>query len=268
MRPLILFIILGCISFTSAGWANEPQNEEDFLDFGTTNFDFEKSYWLVDFAGQYIKSKSENFLPYNGTYKEMNNELDTENYGPSLSLGRNFYLGGGFSFSLKAAGFYNLRVAESKANPKVDQDIASVKKKSEMSGYEGVVSINYRFKTSLAWLEPFIEFGVGRSLAKNTYKYNFDGIIGDGSDRELYDITVQEEMMTNRLGIGLNIISARGLASYLKFSALNTTVEEVGIKGEIKEASGSLTAVKSKESGLSQTNQALVVSLGMSYFFH
>lgn len=219
MKHLFAFFIL----FASA----QAYSQDKFMEFGSDDYEPRESTWLVELGAKYFQNTLE--LPtYEGTHHSIKAKENINMIGAELAFGGNLHLFAGFSLSLKARGFYlrDFKGEIGKATRDFDLDLVDSESDSHMKGGEGAVALNYTFVTSIVEIQPFVEYALGMSNAEYKVDYHFTGIAGDGSDAEKYELKRNEDYLTHRLSLGLNVISKYGIYSYFKASLENITLQK------------------------------------------
>ena len=245
---------------------------DNFMEFGDVNFgrDFkEKSKWL-------IKAGSENYqyptvLPkFKGEHESFSdNELEEIN-GYGLSIGRDFYIGGGISALITVGGYYakTLDKVIGKAARDIDFDYSETRSSHFLQAYEASIALNYLFDYKVVDVQPFIEFGAGTGLNRVEKEYSTLGFTGDDDSSEYYDVSVEEQFQFARLSLGINFISYKGLMSYFRFTSTTFIKSEREIEGSSNlRDSVVIVDYDEKENDLSETETAAMVSVGIGRYF-
>lgn len=245
---------------------------DNFMEFGDVNFgrDFkEKSKWLV-------KAGSENYqyptvLPkFKGEHESFSeNELEEIN-GYGLSIGRDFYIGGGLSALITVGGYYakTLDKVIGKAARDIDFDYSETRSSHFLQAYEASIALNYLFDYRVVDVQPFIEFGAGTGLNRVEKEYSTLGLEGETDSTEFYDVSVEEQFQFARLSLGINFISYKGLMSYFRFTSTTFIKSERDIEGSSNlRGSAVIVNYDDKEKDLSETETAAMVSIGIGRYF-
>ncbi len=247
-------------------------SSENFMEFGDINFgrDFkEKSKWLLKSGAEYIKYPY--VLPeFKGEHEEFGDDEFDELNGYGLGVGRDFYLGNGFS-SLVSLNFYYSKTLDKtigKAAEDIDFDYSNTRIAHEMYAAEASIALNYIYDFKVVDVQPFIEVGFGLGQNKIQIEYSTLGFTGEDNSSEDYDVTVTEEFALSRASIGVNFISYKGLMSYLKFTTMGVVKASRESVGE-SNLRGSSTVVKydENESNLSESEAISMVSIGIGRYF-
>lgn len=242
--------------------------EDDFMEFGNDDYQPKKSDWLVELGAKYYEWDLR--LPaYKGTHHSINTKETVKLLGPELAFGGELHLFTGLSFSLKARGFYMAEVKGElgKASKDFDYELAKVDSDATMYGGEGAASLNYTFVTELVEIQPFAEVAVGAAKGYNKVKYDFDGLVGDDSDAEFYRAKQEQDFITRRLSVGLNVISKYGIYSYFKVSAETYTLKEQSLEYSFKDKLGVTNSGKDEEEDLNKEIGFTTYALGFGYLF-
>ena len=246
---------------------------DNFMEFGDVNFgrDFkEKSKWILNVGGGVMQYPA--VLPeFNGEHQSYDAESSYDVNGYSLSVGRDFYLGAGTSFSVGLGGFYakTLDKITGKAASDIDFDYSEARQSFQISAYEATVALNYLFDFKVVDVQPFIEFGAGAGTSNIKIQYTTLGFgTNEANSSEDYDVTVDEKFATTRLSLGVNFISYKGLMSYFKVSTIQMMKSERKTKGESNlRGTATIVPYDSSDSNLDETETVGMVSVGIGSYF-
>lgn len=268
MIKSFLFFLIPFIIMTLPSYA-----ADNFLEFGDVDFgrDFkEKSKWIFKTGAEYIKFPSA--LPeFDGKHETVKKGEIGELNGHTLSIGRDFYISNGVSTALYITGIYSKTLDKviGKAAEDIDFDLAETRTAHQLAAYEASVSINYIFDYKIVDIQPFIEFGAGAGsveVEKQYSRLNITDLETNGDEE--YDVSTKEEFAFSRISLGVNLISYKGLMSYLKVSSMQMLKTSRETEGVIKEfGTTTITDVSSKEKDLSETEMVTMVSVGLGMYF-
>ena len=244
----------------------------EFLEFGDKQFASQKSHqsnWTVNTGMQYFQFPQS--LPeFNGQHDRTRKGDLSDVYGIQLGIGREFYLGAGFSTSILVGGSYARSITREigKAAQDIDLDVANVRMDTAVSTYDISLGFNYLIETKGVDYQPFVEISSGIGSARVEKEYTRKALPTEVNGSEDYDVSSEEEFLHNGLSVGLNFISYKGIVSYLKLSSINLVKTQRETKGTGK-LYGSATELNFNaiEEGLSESAQVNTVALGMRYLF-
>lgn len=258
-----MHLLLIALSFTSFLALNA--NAVGFLEFRDDEFKAEsvkEKKWLFNIGMEYLQYPTT--LPeFKGEHESIKDGENYNVYGLSLGFGREFSLFGNFSTSLKLGGFYAKTMGESvgKASEELDLDLSNVRSDHLVYGGEASASLNYLVENSVLNFQPFFEFGAGTGIANIEKEYVFEGIQGDRSDAENYDISVDENFNYTRASLGVNFISLKGIVSYVKVTQMFMGLSKRKTKGN--DGSSNID----EEDEAPDSKNLLAASIGFGYLF-
>ena len=257
MKRIIAFFVLVLCSQAYA--------QDKFMEFGDDDYEARKSTWLIELGAKYFQNDLA-LTPYNGTHHKIKAKEKVNLIGAELAVGGNLHLFAGFSLSIKARGFYLTDVEGEigKASKDFDMDLVNTKSDSHMQGGEGAVALNYTFLTSLVEIQPFVEYALGVSSGEYKIDYNFKGLAGDGSGAEKYEYKRNEDYLTHRISLGLNIISKYGIYSYFKASLENITLQKMRYN---LVCNGSCASDSKEDDDVNETTTHTTYALGFGFLF-
>lgn len=259
---LTLFWFLSSLSFA----------QDNFLEFGDVNFgrNFkDKSKWNFRLGGEvfnYIGKLPE----YDGQHFATDGEENQSVNGYSLSVGRDFYLGGGVSTSIYINGYHSntLDKVVGKAARDINLEVSEVRNSYKMNAYEASIAFNYLFDYSVVDIQPFVELGLGAGTMLNEILYQRRGLPGEINGSELYDVKVEETFDFSRISLGVNFISYKGLMSYLRVSTMPIVVGARQINGQTNvKNSATIINLDTKESSIEEARSLTMISLGVGSYF-
>lgn len=235
-------IVLSFFVLTTSAWTQVAKTpalttEEEIQD--DRRLDHYKSHWLVSFGFETIQYEVP--FDYRGA-RESFQPGEQALMGGRIGFGHQFHLGKGFITTSKLESFYMGTLFEraiDAAPEEETEEFSFTKKTGQIYGAEIIQSIGYIFhmKTKNPFLdemtyltvEPFIEAGIGRAWAYNRRNYNYD--TGPSGVQEDYKLRVTDEIMSQRLGIGVNFTSNQGYFLYLKASQHNFDILKRKVDG-------------------------------------
>ncbi len=244
----------------------------EFMEYGSKDFKknkLHKDKWIFETGINFIEYPTS--LPsFEGTHESVKEDSKSEIYGMTVGFGREFLLGAGFSTALKANIFYSKSDQNDTGQGAEDVDIELSENKITNTAYGSdiSISINYLFENKVINVQPFAEFGAGVGASSLKRDYSFRGVTGSSisPDPELYDVVVDEEFNYNKVSLGVNFISLRGITSYIKASRLGLAVSSRKTSGSIRTQGNSEVDAQ----GSSQAKDSLEVlsaSLGIGFLF-
>lgn len=245
---------------------------DNFLEFGDVNFgrDFkEKSKWIFKLGSETIHYVSK-FPEYKGEHVTVESEEADNVNGYGLSLGRDFYLGGGVSTSFQISGLYSktLDKVTGKAAKDINIDFSEVRTAHQMTAYEASFALNYLFDYKVVDIQPFIEFGAGAGEVLNQKEYHRRGFPSETEGSEEYNVSVKEKFALTRLSIGINFISYKGLMSYIKVSSVPIFITKRETDGRTNlKGTAVYQDVSSKDSSLNEKQNLTMISIGIGSYF-
>lgn len=248
-------------------------NASEFMEFGNKDFKQEKmdkSRWSFELGANYLKYPAT--LPaYTGTHESVTeDETLTPLVGPQLSFGREFYLGAGFSTTIKLNAFYSKTTDDDSGLASEDAELKLVSKKNthEMSGGDATISLNYMVENSVLNFQPFVEFGLGNGGISIRNNYSYDGLSASSTPNpEKYDIKRSEKFNYAKTSIGVNFISNLGFTFYMKVTSFGMTITDRSTKGTTLTQSATTTNYDTDDSGLTEAVNLTTASLGAGYLF-
>lgn len=261
-KILLCLILMSVNAFSS----------ENFMEFGDVNFgrNFkEKSKWLLKSGAEYIKYPY--VLPeYKGEHEKFGEDEFDELNGYGLGVGRDFYLGNGFSSLVSINLYYSKTLDKTigKAAEDIDFDYSSTRIAHEMYAAEASLALNYIYDFKVVDVQPFIEVGFGLGQNEIQIEYSTVGLTGEDNSSEDYDVTVTEEFAITRASVGVNFISYKGLMSYFKFTAMGIVKANRESVGE-SNLRGDSTIVKydENETSLNESETISMISIGIGRYF-
>ena len=235
------------------------------MEVGVKNYEQDTSHWIIALGGNYLKHSIE--LPkYRGTHKSYD-EKNQEIYGPSLQIGREFYLGGGLSFVGMFGGFYNQSVVRTngKASKKVDIELSNVRETYQLEGYDVSAGLQYFFEANQTYIQPYFLYTIGQGSGLHTIDYKFDGIGADPADR--YKLSMLETFLYDRQTLGIKFINRRGLFSFFEASNTSIRVSEREIQNSKVIEKGQKKDSLNGTEKLNSTNSIITGSIGFGFLF-
>ncbi|MBT4792230.1 MAG: hypothetical protein HON90_11715 [Halobacteriovoraceae bacterium] len=262
---LVLFIF----SFTIMTFS---YSEDNFLEFGNVDFgrNFkEKSKWTLKSGLSYIRYPSA-FPDLEGVHESIDGVEFNELNGYSLSIGRDFYIGNSFSSELSIRGHYARTIDKvvGYATEEIKVEFAETRTAHQFSALEAVFALNYIFDYKVIDLQPFFEIGLGSGTSESEKQYSRVGLPTETEGSESYDASVSEKFSFSQISLGLNLISYKGLMSYIRFSSMQMvkTFRETTGTNKVKGAA-TIFDISSKESSLNESENVSVVSIGIGRYF-
>jgi hypothetical protein len=267
IRLLLSSTIFLTLSIPSLGWS-----KDNFLEFGDINFgrDFkEKSKWLFKSGAELINYPT--VLPeFDGEHENIGDSERNELNGYGLNFGRDFYLTNGFSTLITVGAYYSKTLDKTigKAAQDIDLDFSETRTAHQLSAYEAAIAFNYIFDYKIVDIQPFIEVGAGVGSAKTEKQYKSIGLTSVTNGSENYDVTVNEDFTFSRVSLGVNLISYKGLMSYLKLTSMQIDKSSRKIEGNSNAyQSATVIDISSDEKNLKESETVTMVSVGIGRYF-
>lgn len=260
-RTLLLFFLFSFNTFA-----------EEFLEFGDKNFAAEKteeSKWMLRSGFQFLSYPTA--LPeFDGQHDKTQTGDLNDLYGLNLAVGREIYWGAGLSSTLLIGGTYFRGIDRNVgiAAEDIDLDVANTRISSAIYTYEASLSLNYLFDNEVVDFQPFVEFGAGAGNAQVEKEYTRKALPTETNGSEDYDIRTDEDFLFSRVSLGLNIISFKGIVTYLKVSALSLSKTNRKTTGSSKlYNSATVVNQNANEENLSESETLTTATIGMGYLF-
>lgn len=228
MKKIIpLFALLSFSALAQESPAPVLANQAELKD--ESDFDHHKGHWIISFGAETIQYD----VPFDYQGKEEKfTPGERSLWGGRLGLGRQLYLGGGVVATTKLEAFYMGTLFETAINaaPEIEtEEFSYTKRTGQIFGGDVTQSLGYLFNAkiknpfmeemALLVIEPFIEAGLGYAWAYNRQTYNYD--TGASNVRENYRLRVNDTIISNRLGAGVNFTSNEGYFFYVKGTLYN-----------------------------------------------
>lgn len=256
-------VLIGAIAgFATSGAWGVPK---DFLEFGTKGYKPDQSRWQFDVAVNYLEYPVD--LPeFEGEHYTARSPEKYPVFGPGLSIGREFYIGGGLSTDIKIGAFYfkTLDTAKGQATEDIDIELASKKSLHQIAGGSASMSINYVIEGKSVDYQPFVMAGLSSGSTRIEKNYKFEGIQSDKSDKESYVMVQKDKFIASEVGIGMNFISKKGIIFTIKASQTALSFTERKLEGEYQNAGESVVEIESDDKTAKTVNSA---SLGVGFAF-
>ena len=262
-----LFLILFLCGYT----LNSFGIEDNFLSFGNDKFSKEKakkSKWSFKVGAEYIGYKA-SFPAFSGINDSLRGDELQDVLGIGFSFGREFYLGHGFAFGLGLGITYAKTLSRNISNAAADLDvkIANTRRSDLITTGEIQGSISYLFDNKLVDIQPFLEGAIGFGAAKLDYEYNREDLENNGMD-ESYRANSDEVFTITKLSLGLNLISYKGLVSYIKVTTAMLLYSDQDIEGRFKPAgTTTITDLTPADDAEEKTSFVTMASIGLGYLF-
>lgn len=256
-------ILLSIFVFSSVAYSEE----KNFMEFGTDEYESKSSRWEFDVAANYFEYPTK--LPsYKGQHFSNASFENYEIYGSSIAFGRDFFINGGFSSTLKFGGFYyrTFDAEKGKASKDIDIELANTRTDHIVYGGNSSLSLNYLFEGTSIDTQPFILAGIGVGKARIEREYQYDGIESNGSDREYYEMEVEDDFSFRELGIGINFISKRGIVTSFKFAKTTIAINKRKLEGKMLKAGDDAIKLTSDEKN-SQEYSVNTGSIAIGFLF-
>lgn len=185
-------------------------------------FNPRESHWITTFGFEGMKYETD----YNFAGAEKNfKPADIELWGGRIGFGGEIYLGAGLVTTTKIEGYYvgTLFSRVLNAGPEdEDEEFAYSKRTGQVYGIDASQSIGFLFdmrtknpimeEWTYLTVEPYVEVGVGRAKAYNRVNYDYN----TGTTNEGYRKRIEDDLVSARIGGGINFTSTTGYFLYLK----------------------------------------------------
>ncbi len=206
-------------------------------------FNPREGHWISTIGAEGMSYK----LPFdfNGVRKDIT-PGPQELWGGRIGLGGEIYLGAGFNTTTKVEGYFvgTFFTRSVTGDPEVrNLEFAFTKKTGQVFGGDLVQSIGFMFdfktknpfmdQMTYLTMEPFIEAGIGYAQAYNriNYHYNTGRVDGTSQVLEDYRVKVEDGIMNQRVGGGINLISRGGFFLYLRSTVNRYDINKRKISG-------------------------------------
>ncbi len=238
MKLLILSLLLTSIGFSQeydpegAEKYNLEKEEKLFVDSGEENIffrekdfispNFKKSHFFMNLETSLLMYKSDNF--FDGKQAQVRPTDSLPLIGPSLGLGYRFKLGS-FSTSSQVNFFHyvNRDHFTDKASEEIPINISEQENDNSITGAEFAQRFYMTFQISERnYIEPFVQVGVGYAISESKYEHFYYDYI----DSEYYYSSVTEQLITQNLAVGFNIMNQNGLFFIFKVQKNILTIGE------------------------------------------
>jgi hypothetical protein len=262
---LLSLFILGSLSIQAS--------DENFMEFGAKDFikdDYKTSNWLFELG--YSHLPYELVLPeFEGKYDKVKEKEEVQLSGLSLGFGGQVYFGAGFSSTLKlgVTHYQAFENVEGKATEELDdENLAEYKLDQTVQTAEATLGFEYLIETRYMGIQPFVSFslGTGKSAVQRLYEYDEDDVITTDSP-EKYDVEANEEFNYNKISLGINFISSKGLTSYFTVSQMSINKTDREFKGEATNQAGAVPVESVGSTEIDETSSVTVASIGLGYMF-
>lgn len=252
-----VFAVEGIASLTPADSTNDS-----FLDFGSRNFEKIDSHFFYNIGIGYHELQSDH--TFKGKHKEYEKNDNEFMKGIDLGIGRDYNWIGKFSTSLSLSAFYakNDDQITNKASEDVPEDVSTLRDLATIYGGGAEFAIKYQISTeSLNW-QPFVAIGVGQATIVMEKNYEYDAV-----EKENYNVEMKDSTIFTSQSVGLNVISKKGLFSYLKYSRTQYNLLTRKSEGYYKKADDDKETKVKDTDRTSETNAYNSYALGMGYMF-
>lgn len=271
-KILPLIVLLSSTAFAQETPVPDLTNEADLADEKT--FNHHKGHWLVSFGAEHIRYDVP--FDYQGAREEFE-PGERSLWGGRLGLGRQLYLGGGMVATTKLEAFYMGTLFETAINaaPEIEtEEFSFTKRTGQIFGGDVTQSLGYLFNAkiknpflgemAILVIEPFVEAGLGYAWAYNRQIYNYD--TGAGGVREEYSLRVNDTIISNRIGAGVNFTSNEGYFFYVKGTLYNYIDVQRKLEGSALVDDGSPTDLNKDTEGVNLSS-SIIYALGGGYKF-
>lgn len=247
--------------------------DENFMEFGSKDFknnEYKTSNWVFEFG--YSHLPYELVLPeFDSKYDKVDEKENIQLSGASMAFGGQLYFGAGFSSSLKlgVSHFQSLETVTGKATEELDdEDLATYDLTQQVQTAEVTLGLEYLIDTKYLGVQPFVAFslGKGRSSAKRDFEYDEDDTIS-ADNPENYKVQAIEDFDYNKISLGVNFISNKGLTSYIVVSQMNINKTDREFTGRAQNQSGAVTVESTGDTAIDETSSVIVGSVGLGYMF-
>jgi|GEM_PF-6880565 len=259
IKLLLLFTLTAQLSYSSV----EELIFKDYTDLNT-KLNTSHNHFYADVS--LMTYKSENSL--NAQNFTLVKDDSIVYWGPTIGLGRRFFLNSFLSIAANVEGYYyiNNDTDERTYSEEFERTVYLSKNKNRMFGAKTFASLYLRKQVKNVYFEPFGLLGFGYSFVNNTLDYEYNDLV----DKESYDASVKENFRHVFYGLGLNILSRSGLSVYLKASKNLLTIGSSKISGtsEPFNAVDSTSSSKiDRDLSIDENRDELTFTLGFTYIF-
>lgn len=270
MRMFLIFILLSSTNLFSEEDEiifNEPEESNVF--FRDTNFkneNIKKAHFFFNFETTLLMYKNDN--AYIGNFAKVEATDNMAYIGPSLGIGFRFPLISSFSTSshLSVYQFINRDHQVDKASEEIPVIISEQENSNTLTGAEFAQRFFLRFEvTERSYFEPFFQIGLGYAQARSKYEHYYY----DYLKSEYYSSIIKEELLTQNIALGFNIIHLNGIFMIFKIQKNVLTIGE----RESKVSQFALTAnlgtpsTTSSTAKVNENRDEYSATLGFGYIF-
>lgn len=256
MKMLISISLLLLPIFAHAWSFFELENETKMVNLEKSNTQLITEFSVIEYTPG---------LTFNSSQQQLVKERQLTP-GLMLGLAREMSLKNGFSATIGAGAFYNKSWKEQidKASPNLDEIVKNYKRDTELVGGQVNLNVNYLLNTSFATLQPFIGVAAGAGVANTDVNYTYD--LGPSSIQESYKGTVEEDFNFLKYGLGINVISQKGILSYFSVYQNQYSVNKRSEKATKKE-NGATSQIVNTTKNVNELTRYLSLNIGIGYRF-
>ncbi|MBL7664248.1 MAG: hypothetical protein JNM93_03890 [Bacteriovoracaceae bacterium] len=245
----------------------------DFLTFDVeerTGDHIHKSAWKLDMSLTALQYQPNIDFQSSSPYGQNFNQDRLNTIGTMIEFGREYYLTSRLVAGTKLQGYYSMLDSTSNkaASKTLNVNVSSQSNKAQVygAGVSQMIGINIESKKFV--YRPFLEYAVGYGAANSNLKYNYQL---SATDKENYDLTLDDQYLYNALSAGFAFISPRGISSFIKISRMglldgksvvsgngtNINIDQIGVVND---------KIKPKEISL-VSDANYILSIGFGYYF-
>lgn len=234
-----------------------------------------KSRWVTTFG--FENTKYPTIFTFEGR-KDFKPD-DKELWGGRAGFGGEIYLGAGFVTRSMIEGYYLGTLFSRVLNggdEAADVEFAFTKQTGQILGGDASQSLgwmfNFRTKNpfmetwSYMTLEPFVEAGIGKAWAYNRLNYSYDTGTTPTSAQEQYRLRVRDDLLTARVGAGIQLASRKGFFLTLKATVNRYEVTQRKIQG-FSQPNGAGVTDRSSDPKDVKIDPIVIYHLGGGYKF-
>jgi hypothetical protein len=243
----------------SSAWA-----QDNFMEVGVNEFSNKESYFNFQMGLEQLPYES-NF-DYAGKTQTIKSDKTEFINMTNLKIGRDFNYKG-YVIGFKTGGFFGYSQDNdvAKVSESIDVKAQSMRDTNKIYGVDfGAHLAFYKAEFRSVYLEPFIEFttGAGRAILDRNYSFTDNGTIAD----EFFNARSEETFTYNRWGVGVNLVSYKGIYSFFKVTQSDFLIANRTIKGEQKIDSQGKSKID-VDNDINDFYQVFSGSLGFGLFF-
>ncbi len=258
---ICIFLMVANVTTTMA-----RSGTELFMDFDQKEPKIKSSHWIFYLHADAIKLKP--LTQYQMSRKEIV-ARDEIYFGGGPGIARRWSLGFPLSTITEINGYF-WNNSEIEAQKPTAQDLSDYEvMRSEVSdqiyGFQISQSLNLNIETKWFIFGPFVQMGIGMARAKNKLKYRWDTNIN--TEYEYYSTEINEDIVTQSLSAGIELIGYNGFISYAKVQKNVFTVGTRKTETERIDVGPTAEVKTSANEKINSNQDELSFGVGFGYIF-